>query len=352
MKPAARVVVSLLLTVLFLALFLRSFDLVAAGRAVSAASPLLIGLGVAVNLLAYWVRAWRWRYLLAPIRRGVGMYNLTSTTMIGFMISFLVPFRVGEVVRPVLLARRESLHAGAAFATIALERLLDTLMVMSLFLVFVLSPRGAALLAAPAGGATEASLFLRRGLMAAAAFVALGLPLVAILVAVPGKIAALLHRLNPGERTGAVGRAIASIETFVQGFSAIRRARDLAPCLALSLALWLLIDLSVFLGVRAFDLPLRFTDIFLLMVPLGVGIVVPTPGGVGPYEFLGQMSLAGFWGVEAARAAATAVTLHASTLVPTIAVGLLFMWRDGLRPAEVRRIAALGEAPAAPEGAP
>ncbi len=351
MKLITRLAVSLLLTVFFLALFLRGFELKAAWRAVSAASPGLVALCVAVNLAGYVVRAWRWRYLLAPLRRGIGMYNLTSTTMIGFMISFLVPFRVGEVVRPVLLARREKVNTGAAIATIALERLLDTLTVMTLFLVFVLSARGAALLSSSGTGG-QAALFLRRGVLAAAGFVLIGLPLVGILVAFPGRVVAVLHRLNPGHRSGPIGRAIGSLESFAEGLSAVRRVRDLAPCLILSLALWLTLDLSILLGVRAFGVPLGLMDIFLLMVPLGVGIVVPTPGGVGPYEFLGQISLNGFWGVPAAQAAAAALTLHASTLIPTIGVGLAFMWRDGLKAAEVRRMATLEHTPPAPEGAP
>ncbi|HEX9427365.1 MAG TPA: lysylphosphatidylglycerol synthase transmembrane domain-containing protein [Candidatus Polarisedimenticolia bacterium] len=349
MKPVLRIVLSLILTGLFLVLFFNGFDLGAAWRSASAADPTLLALGVLVNLAAYVVRAWRWRYLLAPIKEGVGLYNLTSTTLIGFMISFLVPFRVGEVVRPVVLARREGLHAGAAFATVALERLLDTLTVMSLFLVFVLLPRGAAILSG--GGANGAVLFLKRGAVAAAGFVLLGLPLVILLVAMPDRIIALLHRLNPGRPEGAIGRAIAALRNLVRGFGAIRRVRDLAPALLLSCAVWLLIDLSVFCTVRAFDLPLRFTDTFLLLVPLGVGIAVPTPGGVGPYEYLGQISLVGFWGVGAARAAAAAVTLHASTLVPTIAAGLFFMWRDGVRPSEVRKIAAMAPAGSGGQGA-
>jgi len=70
----------------------------------------------------------------------------------------------------------------------------------------------------------------------------------------------------------------------------------------------------------------------------------PTPGGVGPYEFLGQVSLSGFFAVPAADAAAAAVTLHAIALLPTIVIGLAFMWRDGLRPSEVRTVAAAGPA--------
>ncbi len=350
MKPAARLAVSLVLTALFITLFLRGFDLRLAWRALSEASPALIALSALVNLAGYVIRAWRWRFLLAPVRRDLGMYNLTSTTMIGFMISFLVPFRVGEVVRPVLLARRERFGAGPALATIALERLMDVLIVMTLFLAFVLSARGASVLAPSAAGG-QAALLLRRGVLAAALFVLIGLPLLAVLVAIPGRVVALLHRLNPGHRTGPVGRAIGSLETFVQGLDVLRRPRDLAPCLAVSLALWLALDLSVFLGVRAFGLGLRYTDIFLLMLPLGIGIAVPTPGGVGPYEYLGQTSLTGFFGVPAAVAGATAITLHAITIVPTIAVGLFFMWRDGLKPSEVRRMAALQDAAAPGEGA-
>lgn len=103
--------------------------------------------------------------------------------------------------------------------------------------------------------------------------------------------------------------------------------------------MWLMIDLSVYLGLLAFDLPLQFFDTFLLMVALTVGISVPTPGGVGPYEFFCQISLTDFWGVPASVAGAVAVTLHAIAILPPIVVGLLLMWRDGVRPAEVRSLA-------------
>ena len=72
---------------------------------------------------------------------------------------------------------------------------------------------------------------------------------------------------------------------------------------------------------------------------------MPTPGGVGPYEFLCQVSLSGFWGVPEASAGAAAVMLHAITLLPTIALGLIFMWHGGVRPAEVRKMATLSRTP-------
>jgi len=148
-----------------------------------------------------------------------------------------------------------------------------------------------------------------------------------------------MKRLH-GKRQGATAARLTEIvEKLIEGLGVMRRKKQLAQSIALSFLMWLAIDVSVLLGVRAFDLPLRFTDMFLLIVPLGLGIVMPTPGGVGPYEFLCQVSLSGFWAVPEASAAAVAVTLHAVTLLPTIALGLLFMWHDGVRPAEVRKMA-------------
>ena len=343
MKSTTRILLSLGLTIAFLALFLRSFDLGAAGRAVASASPGLLFLAVVINLLAYVVRAWRWRHLLAPMRENLGLYNLTATTFIGFMVTFLVPMRIGEIVRPVLLARRERLPASAAIATVALERLFDMLTVMGLFLVFSLSAHGQAVLdPQDAGAPAGAAQLLRKGAFLAFVGVAVGLPLALLLVLFPGIVLGWLHRLNRGGPSSRLGRGIVLLEQFLAGFGSLKRGRELGKIVASSLAMWLLIDLSAWFGLKAFGLPLQFFDTFLLMVALTLGISMPTPGGVGPFEYFCQVALTDLWMVPAAVAGAVALALHAVTLLPTITIGLLFMWRDGVRPAEVRNLAAAG----------
>jgi uncharacterized membrane protein YbhN (UPF0104 family) len=352
-KATTRIVISIVLTLAFLALFLRSFDLTAAWNSLRGANMWLLAAAILLNMLCYPVRAWRWRHLLAPIRERIGLYNLTSTTIIGFMVTFLVPFRLGEVVRPVLLARRERFSSSAAIATIALERLFDAMTVMLLFLIFSLSAHGRELLAAPVGGGprSHAATLLRQGALGATLLVAVGLPLVLVLVIFPKQVVARLHRFNKGGPGTRLGRGILILEQFLGGLGSLRRGKELSAIITSSLAMWLLIDLSVWVGLMAFGLPLKFFDTFLLMVALTVGISVPTPGGVGPYEYFCQISLTDIWGVPAAVAGATAVTLHAISILPPIVIGLLLMWRDGVRPAEVRSLAhaeAATVAPAAP----
>ncbi len=354
MKSTTRLLVSIVLTIAFLALFLRSFDLGAAWASLRGSNAALLIAAVLLNLLAYPIRAWRWRHLLAPIRERIGLYNLTSTTVIGFMVTFLVPFRLGEVVRPVLLARRERLSSSAAIATIALERLFDAMTVMLLFLVFALSASGRALLAPPEPGGvrSHAATLLRQGALGASLLVAVGLPLVVILVLFPKRVVDWLHGLNRGGPGTRFGRGILVLEQFLGGLGSLRRGKELSAIIVSSLAMWLVIDLSVWAGLLAFGLPLRFIDTFLLMIALTVGISVPTPGGVGPYEYFCQISLTDIWGVPAAVAGAVAVTLHAAAILPPIVIGLFFMWKDGVRPAEVRSLAHVDDAPAAPASAP
>ena len=350
MKSTTRIVISLSLTILFLFLFLRSFDPGKAWDSLRGASPALLLAAVAVNLLAYPVRAWRWRHLLAPLRERIGLYNLVSTTIIGFMLTFVLPFRIGEIVRPVLLARREKVSNSAAIATIALERLFDAMTVMVLFASFWLSSRGREMLAVvPGGESQDAAIILRRGALAALLAVAIGLPLVILLVIFPREVVGFARRINRGGPATRFGRAIVVLEQFLGGLGSVRRVKEMSAIAASSLVMWLMIDLSVWLGLKAFDLPLTFFDTFLLMVALTVGISIPTPGGVGPYEYLCQISLIDFWGVPAATAGAVAVALHATAILPPILVGLLLMWRDGVRPAEVRTLAAQ---PAASGGGP
>src|SRR5262245_53033151 len=129
---AWRTVAILGLTAGLVAIFLRSINLGEAWQAIEHAHLWCIVLAVLVTLQTYTLRAIRWQALLRPIGR-VGFRNAFRTTVIGFAATFLLPARVGEVLRPYLLARREGLNPAALFATVIVERLLDLCTVLLLF---------------------------------------------------------------------------------------------------------------------------------------------------------------------------------------------------------------------------
>jgi uncharacterized protein (TIRG00374 family) len=134
MTKKSKILFGTLLGVVLLALSLRGVEGRKVWEAMIEASIPLIGLSILLGLFAHnLVRAIRWRIMLAPEKRGIGLYNLFSTTVIGYAVSFALPLRLGEVLRPILLAEREGIRTSATLTTVVIERFLDGIAVVILF---------------------------------------------------------------------------------------------------------------------------------------------------------------------------------------------------------------------------
>ena len=101
----ARIALSLAISALFLGFAVRGVDWGEAGAALRRANYVWVVLMLPVTVWTLFIRAQRWRVFLhavgtAPRRERV------SATNIGFLANMVLPLRIGEVVRPVLLARR------------------------------------------------------------------------------------------------------------------------------------------------------------------------------------------------------------------------------------------------------
>jgi uncharacterized membrane protein YbhN (UPF0104 family) len=85
----------------------------------------------------YLIRTGRWYFLLAPIER-VPIGTVIRVGCVGLCAVALLPFRMGEAVRPVLIRRQGRLSAWAATGTVGAERVIDGLSV-SVFLLVALA---------------------------------------------------------------------------------------------------------------------------------------------------------------------------------------------------------------------
>lgn len=337
MRSRLRAAIVLLLTVGLLAYFLRGVNLGEVWEKTREADARLLLLGVCVTMTTYALRAFRWQYLLAPIGP-TRFATAFQTTVIGFMASFLLPARAGEVLRPYLLARREHLPPTACFATIILERLLDLLTVLLLFGVFVLFVDPASLTGAPALYAEVKT----GGLLAAAAAVA-GFLVFFFLAGHPEQLGAWARRIERvlPER---LAHAVASIvESFAEGLAVMRRPAHLLGSLALSFPLWLSIALGIFVTSRAFHMTFGYLGSFLVMTLLVVGVAVPTPGQVGGFHTAYKIAVMTFFGASEPTAVGAAIVLWAVSFVPVTLLGLVFMAREGLSLGRMREMAG-GEA--------
>src|SRR5512139_2729222 len=123
-----------LISIFFIWLALRGLHLDEFWGAVKQANYVWLLPGIAVYFVGVWVRAWRWHYLLGPIKK-ISTQTMFPITTIGYMGNNIYPARAGEVLRAVILKRREGVSVSASLATIIVERIFDG--VVMLAFVFV-----------------------------------------------------------------------------------------------------------------------------------------------------------------------------------------------------------------------
>ncbi len=87
---------------------------------------------VALLVVLQVCRSLRWNNLLAPLGVHVPAGPLLAISSVGFMAILALPARLGEFVRPGLLRQRGEVSASAALGTVAIERIVDGLLI-SLF---------------------------------------------------------------------------------------------------------------------------------------------------------------------------------------------------------------------------
>lgn len=323
-----------LLSVALIAWFLSGVDLHALEGVLVRAHPGWIAAGVLSVLLTYIVRAWRWQVLLAPIvlgrdgaaKNGVSFRNSFRITVMGFTATNLLPGRLGEILRPYLIARVEPVNTAAALATILIERLLDLAAIMMLFGVFLLMTTadvGADLkwVGAVASGTAVVSL----GLLIFGA----GHP------AVLRRWSDALTKRLPAKAADVAGRFA---HTLVDGLLVMRQPRAVTMAAALSVLLWLAISLTIWCSGLALDLTFAFPDTFLIVMYLVVGVAVPVPSGVGSYHFMYQLAVTSVFHVNRDTAAAAAIVTHAVSFLPISVLGMVYLAQDGWTLARLRSV--------------
>lgn len=326
-RRIARILFTIVLPVFFLWLFVRKIDPHEVARSLQGVGWGwgLLFLAALIQVVHLVLRSARWRIMLGPIKERIGFYNLLSTVSIGYMVTMLVPGRVGEVLRPVLLAQREKISKSGAIATIVLERLIDGLTViflLAIYLFFFIPPGD--------GAAQQAAAKMHGGWGAAVgAFIVLSFPVLWGLVHFRKQAAALLERIYSEAKPG--GKAIHSIfHSVVDGFAILKGGRTLIGVALYSLLIWCVIAFSIWFSLLAFDIRIPVAGSLVMLAALVFGIAIPTQGGVGTYEWFGQQALVIFFAVGVSKAAAAVLVMHVFAASPTIIMGLWFTYREGL----------------------
>jgi hypothetical protein len=276
---------------------------------------------MALTIFGFWMRAVRWRSLISAPRR-LPTDSLFSATMIGFMANNVLPFRLGEFVRPWALSRREGLSKTTLFATIVVERAVDMLTLLAIL--------GLSLLVHPVSAATEGGRMVQAG---AGVLLALCVALTAFVVALesqPRLAHGVIGGLTGFLPAGARDRVRAAVEHFLEGLSLFRDLPRVLWVFLLSFVMFLVYALALAVSMWSLAIDVPWYGGLVMLVITAIGIMVPAaPGYVGTLNVACIAGLALF-GIGKEVAAPFSWFYFASQWLPITTVGLFYLNREGL----------------------
>jgi glycosyltransferase 2 family protein len=312
-----------LLAIALLGWFLRGANLSDVWMHVRGARMDLLAVSLVCVASTLWIRAVRWRLLLAPIGP-TRFRSVFRAGVIGFAALAILPARVGDILRPYLLAKQDGLPVSATIATIVMERVLDLIAVLSLMAIYVWGFADTSTWKPHLLGPIEVSAATG----GAVAIVLMGM--MWVLASHPERIGTFVHsaaRVLPHTLASRLG---GWASTFSGGFAVARSPRGLLLSLFWSFPLWLVIAGETWAVTTAFGIAMPFTGTFLLQAMLIIGVAVPTPGGVGSYHEAYRIGVTTFFGAANDQAVAAAIVVHFISFVPILLLGIVFMAQDGL----------------------
>ncbi len=271
-----------------------------------------------------WAVFLRPAYAAEPGRRRVPWWGLIGAQFIGFTGLALFG-RIGELIRPLLVARRTGLTFASQVAVVTVERVFDLGAFALLFsLNLLLSPTLQRL--------PHHELFHRVG-YAVAALTAVLLLFVASVRFAGGAVARAMGSIA-GRIKPAAGAAVEEkILAFRDGLRVLRGGRDLVEAAGLSIVVWGLIAVAYVMVMRAFPAPVHDLTLAEILLLLGFSVVgglvqLPGVGGGAQVGIIAALTL--LFGIPADLAVSAGLIVWLVSSMSVIPAGLVFARVEGV----------------------
>lgn len=256
------------------------------------------------------IKSWRWQIMFLP-EHHVPFEAVLTAESAGYLASNVLPGRVGEAVRLVLLASDQPVGAARVLSTILIERLLDLLSLLAMLVLLLPFLH-------------ELPEWMMRSAQVLGIGAILGTVVIVVLSYWKERVLrwshAVLRHIRFLDRPG----VYTSIEHLIDGFAALRGRRGPA-LIALSFAAWGAVLVETFSIRMAVGSTVPMTAMIFALIVTSLGMVVPaTPGYIGVFHGLVVLSLAPF-GVPQTNAMSVALVWHAVNYIVLSLAGLIML---------------------------
>jgi uncharacterized protein (TIRG00374 family) len=319
-----------LISAIFLYFVVRKLDWLDFWLALQSANYWWILPGVAVYFVAVWARAWRWHYLLKPVK-AIQTRVMFPITCIGYMGNNIYPARAGEVLRAVILKRKDGVPISASLATIIVERIFDGVVMLAFVFVNLAQLAKLAEVSVPVGKWQVTIQDL--AIWGSVAFI--GALVLFLLAAMFPKVTAsigqwFIDRLLPRRiRTKTSG----IMHKFLDGLESLRSPANVLMVFVTSVIIWLLETVKYWFVLHAFGLEgqVSFFTLMLMNGVVNLATTIPAaPGYLGTFDAPGIAVLEAS-GVDKAVATGYTLVLHLALWVPITALGAYYLAKEGIK---------------------
>lgn len=240
--------------------------------------PVFILIIFGAFFLSNYFRSLRWRMILNSIDYNVKGINSIGPILVGYLANLGLP-RSGEFIRAALLTQYEKVPITVSVGTVVLDRLVD-LMSMAIIIIFTIF--------------TQSETFLRlyqEHLSDIPLVQQLILPVLGLLFMILVFFTRKIWKNWPW-----VQWIRSKIRGFLDGLLAIRKIKNKSAFLFYTVMIWVWFFVMMFASLKAFEPTshLSISAALVIYVFGSLGMLVPTPGGIGSYHFLVILALSYF----------------------------------------------------------
>jgi uncharacterized membrane protein YbhN (UPF0104 family) len=299
-------ILGVLISAFFLYLVLKEIEFSLLWQKTREANYWWILPGVGVYFIGLWVRAWRWHYLLRPLK-AISTRAMFPIVTMGYAGNNIFPARAGEVIRAVVLKRKEGVPISASLATIIVERVYDGVVMLAFIFLNL----------AELSRLTEDIKIIKDltiqdvALWGSFAFF--------------GALAIFLGAaMFPAPTDDLTNR-------FLGGLESLRSPLEALMVFFTSVVIWLLETVKYWFVMHAFGFSVSFFALMLMNGVVNLATTIPSaPGYLGTFDLPGIKVLEAY-NVGAETAASYTFVLHFALWFPVTALGLYYLTKEGFK---------------------
>lgn len=264
------------------------------------------------GILAQAFRGWRWKQTLEPIGEKPRTSTALNSIFLSYAVSLVVP-RIGEFARCGVLSKKDGVSFPKALGTVVTERAIDTLLIMIITAIVILSQ-------IPifnkffASTGTNFEQILQR--FSWEGYLVTAICGIAVLIL----LHFLLRKLSFYDKVKMTAKGI------FEGVMSIRTVKNIPLFLFFSIGIWVNYFLHYYLTFFCFE-QTSHLGVMCALVTFIVGtiaVIVPTPNGAGPWHFAVKTMLI-LYGVADNAALYFVLIVHTVQTLLVVALGV-YAW--------------------------